>query len=90
MVAGDKPSLKTTFSSKTIKVFAEGDESKDGYTYPDKNGKLVSVLENVDPKGFRDMFWDRLGDGKQSAVFGSFEDQKRMWSSPPNRMQNPC
>ncbi|KAK4759158.1 hypothetical protein SAY87_022289 [Trapa incisa] len=84
MVAGDKPYLNTVFSSETIKVFAEGDESKDGYIYLDRDGKLVAVLENLDPRGFRDMFWDRLADDKQSAVIGSFEDQTRMWSSPPD------
>lgn len=88
-MAGDNPSLKTSFSFETVKVFAKGDESKDGFTYTDRNGKLVAVLENLDPQGFYDMFWDRLGDNGQSAVIGSFEDQKRMWSSPPNQTETP-
>ncbi|KAK4759156.1 hypothetical protein SAY87_022287 [Trapa incisa] len=90
MIAGDIPCLNTVFSSETIKVFAEGDESKDGYIYLDDGGKHVAVLENLDPLGFRNMFWDRLADDKQSAVIGRFKDQMRMWNSPPNTSKSLC
>lgn len=84
ILAGDHSSLKPTFSIKAIKVFTEGVESKDGYTYIDNAGKSVKLLENVDPQAFYDLFSHELGDEKQSAVIGSFDDQKRMWSTPSN------
>lgn len=88
ILAGDHSSLKPTFSIKPIKVFAEGVESKDGYTYIDNAGKSVKLLENVDPRAFYDLFSQQLGNEKQSAVIGSFDDQKRMWSTPSNRTEN--
>lgn len=84
ILASDHSSLKPTFSIKPIKVFAEGVESKDGYTYVDKAGKSVKLLENVDPLAFYDLFSHQLGSEKQSAVIGSFNEQKRMWSTPSN------
>lgn len=88
ILAGDRSSLKPTFSIKPIKVFAEGVESKDGYTYVDNAGKSVKLLETVDPRAFYDLFSHQLGNENQSAVIGSFDDQKRMWSMPSNRTES--
>ncbi|PKI47960.1 hypothetical protein CRG98_031624 [Punica granatum] len=88
LAAGNKSSLKPTFSFKPIRVIAEGVESEDGYTYIDnKNGKLVTMLEYLDPKSSYLAFWGQLSYEKQSAVIGSFKDQKRMWSLPPNQTE---
>ncbi|KAM3707535.1 hypothetical protein ACJW31_02G032100 [Castanea mollissima] len=76
--------LKLTVQVKPVKIFAEGIESKDGQTViEEKDGKLVKILENVNPTAFYDLFASRLGDMKQSAVIGSFDEQKRLWSTPP-------
>lgn len=76
--------LKPTVQVKPVKIFAEGFESKDGQTVIDKKyGKLVKILENVDPTAYYDLFANRLGNMKQSAVIGSFDEQKRQWSTQP-------
>ncbi|KAM4116217.1 hypothetical protein ACB094_02G033500 [Castanea mollissima] len=80
-LAGD---LKPTVQVKPVKIFAEGVESKDGQTVIDKKyGKLVKILKNVDPTAYYDLFANRLGNMKQSAVIGSFDEQKRQWSTRP-------
>ena len=82
-LAGD---LKQTVQVKPVKIYAEGIESKDGQTVIDeKDGKLVKILENVKPTAYYDLFANRLGDMKQSAIIGSFDEQKRLWSTPPKQ-----
>uniref|UniRef100_A0A7N2LW35 Inosine/uridine-preferring nucleoside hydrolase domain-containing protein n=1 Tax=Quercus lobata TaxID=97700 RepID=A0A7N2LW35_QUELO len=82
-LAGD---LKPTVQVKPVKIYAEGIESKDGQTVIDeKDGKLVKILENVKPTAYYDLFANRLGDMKQSAIIGSFDEQKRLWSTPPKQ-----
>nr|POE48164.1 non-specific ribonucleoside hydrolase rihc [Quercus suber] len=77
-LAGD---LKPTVQVKPVKIYAEGIESKDGQTVIDeKDGKLVKILENVKPTAYYDLFANRLGDMMQSAIIGSFDEQKRLWS----------
>ena len=76
--------LKPTLQVKRVKVLAEGVESKDGHTVIDeKDGKLVKILKHVNPAAYYDLFANRLGNMKQSAVIGSFDEQKRLWSTPP-------
>lgn len=76
--------LKPNVQVKPVKIFAEGVESTDGQTVIDeKEGKLVKILENVNSTVFYDLFANRLNDTKQSAVIGSFDDQRRQWSRPP-------
>jgi hypothetical protein len=80
-LAGD---LKPTVQVKPVKIFAEGVESKDGQTVIDeKDGKLVTIIENVNSTAYYDLFVNRLDDTKQSAVIGSFDEQRRQWSRPP-------
>ncbi|KAJ9181999.1 hypothetical protein P3X46_006037 [Hevea brasiliensis] len=84
VLAGD-PLLNPILQIKPIKVLAEGVESKDGQIVVDeKQGKLVKILESVDPVVYYDVFTMQLGVKNQSAVVGSFEEQRRMWSSQPN------
>ncbi|XP_062176497.1 nucleoside hydrolase 3-like isoform X2 [Alnus glutinosa] len=83
VLAGDHSPLKPTLQVKPIRVFAEGVESNDGQTVIDeKHGKLIKILENVNPAAYYDLFASQLRDEKQSAVVGSFNDQRRMWNTP--------
>lgn len=85
-MAGDHPHLNTTLQVQSVKIFASGDESKDGQIFIDeKEGRLVKVLGSVNPKEYYDHFANLLGDRMQSAVIGSFDEQKRIWSTPPNQ-----
>ncbi|KAG9135584.1 hypothetical protein Leryth_002317 [Lithospermum erythrorhizon] len=77
----DHPVLKPDFELKRVKVHADGDESQDGQVTRDEmQGRLIRVLEKLDIVSYYDIFAERLGDEKQSAVVGSFNAQKRMWS----------
>ncbi|XP_019253949.1 PREDICTED: uncharacterized protein LOC109232648, partial [Nicotiana attenuata] len=83
VVAGDLSALKSTFEVKKLKVSATGVESEDGEIIIDKeHGKAVKVLENVDPSAYYNVLAKRLGDEKQFAVIGSFNEQRRIWSIP--------
>lgn len=88
VLADDHSFLNATFKSKPIKLYATGDESMDGQLAIDeKQGKLVKLLRRVNPKAYYDLLANRLGDKKQSAVIASFEEQKRIWTTPPNRTE---
>lgn len=85
-VAGDHSLLKPTLQGKHIKVIVEGVESKDGEIVIDrKKGKLVRVLEKVDAIAYYDIFVDQLRSKSQSAVVGSFDEQMKKWTTPPNQ-----
>lgn len=85
-LTGDHPNLKPTLQEMPIKVIAEGVESRDGQILIDKRqGKSVKILNNVDPMAYYDLFANRLGDKKQSAVLGSYDEQRIMWNTPPNQ-----
>ncbi|CAL8991571.1 unnamed protein product [Prunus brigantina] len=87
LIAGDSH-LNQTFQVKPIKVHAEGVESKDGQLLIDeKQGKLVRVLDSVNPKAYYDLFAERLSDSDQSAVLVNFEEQVKLWRKPPNQTQ---
>ncbi|KAG7555762.1 Ribonucleoside hydrolase-like [Arabidopsis suecica] len=82
-LGGDHASLKPKLRVEHIKVIAEGDESKDGQILIDKlHGKQINILERVDLRGFYVSFASRLDDKKQSAVIGSFEEQRKKWNTP--------
>ncbi|XP_010492928.1 PREDICTED: uncharacterized protein LOC104770230 isoform X3 [Camelina sativa] len=84
-LGGDHASLKPKLRDEHIKVIAEGDESIDGKILIDElRGKQVKILERVDLRGFSESFASRLDDTKQSAVIGSFDEQKKKWSTPPS------
>lgn len=76
--------LNPTFKVKPVNVSATGDVSKDGQTIIDAvHGKLVKVIESVDNRKYFAEFANLLGEKKQTAVIGSFNQQKRIWSTPP-------
>ncbi|CAN0898573.1 Nucleoside hydrolase 3 [Linum grandiflorum] len=84
-LAGDHSILKPTLQVESIKLLAEGDESTDGQTIlvDEKQGKVVNVLKYIDPDSCYAAFANQLGEEKQSAIVGSFQEQKSMWSMPP-------
>ncbi|KAG8370102.1 hypothetical protein BUALT_Bualt14G0082600 [Buddleja alternifolia] len=86
ILAGDESFLKMSYGVRKIKVLATGVESEDGgiINLDENKGNLVKVLENVDPLAYYNTFANQLGAEKQSAVIGSFEEQRRIWSSPQN------
>ncbi|KAL6581839.1 hypothetical protein OROMI_005853 [Orobanche minor] len=88
ILADDSPVLKTSYAKKKVEVYATGVESEDGrMVINEKNGSnWVNILERIlDPVAYYDAFANRLGDTNQSAVVGSFEEQKfKMWSAPQN------
>ncbi|XP_061994026.1 nucleoside hydrolase 3-like isoform X1 [Rosa rugosa] len=80
--------LSQSFKLKHFKVFADDIESRDGeiLTYQNQ-GKLVKVLDKVNPRAYYELFAERLSDSKQSAVLASFEEQKKLWQKPPNQTE---
>ncbi|XP_039061244.1 uncharacterized protein LOC120205437 [Hibiscus syriacus] len=84
LLGGDDPKLKPTMQEMHIKVIAEGDKSIDGQILIDEEqGKVVQILKNIDTMACYEEFADRLGDEKQSAVLGSYDEQRIIWNTPP-------
>ncbi|KAJ8767555.1 hypothetical protein K2173_017624 [Erythroxylum novogranatense] len=84
VLAANESELKPTFQIKPIRVIAEGVQSKDGQTVIDeRHGKLVKVLQTLNSAAYYKLFADQMRFEKQSAVIGSFKEQKRIWSMPP-------
>lgn len=85
ILADGSSSANQTIRTKSIKVIAEGDESTDGQIVIDEDhGKVVKILDNLDPVAYYDLFANQLGTEKQSAVLGSFDEQTRIWNTPPS------
>ncbi|XP_073302484.1 nucleoside hydrolase 4-like isoform X6 [Primulina huaijiensis] len=85
ILAGDHSVLNATFGVNKVQVLATGVESEDGQiTIGKNNGNSVRILENVKSLAYYNVFANQLGEQKQSAVVGSFEEQRRQW----NRAQN--
>nr|XP_043630386.1 uncharacterized protein LOC122601710 [Erigeron canadensis] len=83
IVAGDQKLLNKTFEIKHLKVYAEGDISRDGEVILDaQKQKGVKVLKDFNHVSCYDMFVDHLVRQEQSAVIASFDKQKILWSSP--------
>lgn len=89
LLGSEHSSLNPTFQEMKIRVIAKGDESVDGQILADKmHGKSVRVLENVNHVAYYDLFANQLRVKDQSAVIASFDEQKRIWSRPPNETAN--
>ncbi|KAI3692297.1 hypothetical protein L6452_32111 [Arctium lappa] len=82
--AGDQQILNSTFELKHLKVHADGNLSKDGEVIADieKKKGFIKVLEDFNHVSCYDIFADHLASRNQSAVIGSFDEQKIRWSSP--------
>ena len=88
VLAGNFSKLDPTFLVKPIKVLAEGVESEDGGVVIDEEqGRLVKIVENVNLGAYYDLFTEQLSSKEQSAVIGSFDEQRRNWSVPLNLTQ---
>ncbi|XP_020102953.1 uncharacterized protein LOC109720321 isoform X2 [Ananas comosus] len=67
---------------KPISVVADDETSTDGQIVTkNAHGKLVNILDHFDSESYYTRFANLLSNKKQSAVIGSFDEQKRMWSS---------
>ncbi|KAK1430775.1 hypothetical protein QVD17_13771 [Tagetes erecta] len=74
--------LNSTFGVEHLKVNAEGMLSKDGeVTFDTYKNKGFKVLQGFDYVSCYNIFSNRLLRQEQSAVIGSFDEQKRLWSS---------
>ncbi|XP_074580355.1 nucleoside hydrolase 3-like [Curcuma longa] len=82
VVLVDQDKLNTRMETKPITVLT-GDLSRDGQIAVDRNGKLVHILDDFDSEEYYEQFANLLGDKQQSAVIGSFDEQTRIWSTPP-------
>lgn len=80
----DHSDLELRFGKESVQIHANGNETEDGkiIVNEEQKGRSVRVLKNVSSEAFHDRFADQLGKKKQSAVIGSFEEQKRIWSTP--------
>ncbi|KAG5554891.1 hypothetical protein RHGRI_012452 [Rhododendron griersonianum] len=79
ILGGDDSTMNSEFQVKPINVIASGVESEDGQMKIDeKNGKPTKILVNVDDMAYYDAFANQLGDEQQSAVVGSFKEQKNL------------
>ncbi|CAA6654177.1 unnamed protein product [Spirodela intermedia] len=82
VVAGD-PILRAVLETKPVRVLA-GDESKDGrISTVGIGGKPVKILKSLDSQGYYAHLARTMGDKEQSAVIGSFSEQRRRWSKAP-------
>uniref|UniRef100_A0A251V9U4 Putative inosine/uridine-preferring nucleoside hydrolase domain-containing protein n=1 Tax=Helianthus annuus TaxID=4232 RepID=A0A251V9U4_HELAN len=83
ILAGDQKLLNSTFEIKHLKVYTEGQLSRDGEVIFDtKKKKGFKVLQGFNHVSCYSIFSNGLLRRKQSAVIGSFGEQKRRWSSP--------
>ena len=72
--------LNYSITEKVINV-GSGHVSMDGQTILDEtNGKLVKVLDRLDSDAYYTELAKLLATKKQSALVGSFDEQKRVWS----------
>ncbi|URE46192.1 Inosine-uridine preferring nucleoside hydrolase [Musa troglodytarum] len=75
--------LNATMQTEKITVLT-GNMSRDGQITVDKsNGKLVNIVDEFDSEAYYKLFADLLGDKQQSAVIGSFDEQQKIWRTPP-------
>ncbi|CAI9118672.1 OLC1v1020268C1 [Oldenlandia corymbosa var. corymbosa] len=82
VLGGDHSVLKPQFEMKNLKISTKGVEDEDGQIRIDrKQGKPVRVLENVNPSAYYNLFATQLCAKNQSAIVGSFDEQRRrIWS----------
>ncbi|KAE8792698.1 hypothetical protein D1007_32745 [Hordeum vulgare] len=83
MVQGSN--LKSTVKLKRISILANTTKSTDGQLVVSKQStKLVHVLSDFNVGIYYNRLADSLTNKKNSAVVASFEEQKAIWSRPPN------
>ncbi|KAF9605266.1 hypothetical protein IFM89_015882 [Coptis chinensis] len=83
MLGGDYE-LKPSSQVKPLTVLATGNIMTDGQIFIDEqHGRAVKIIESVNPMAYYGHFAELFGSKVQSAVIGSFDEQKRIWSMPP-------
>ncbi|KAI3828578.1 hypothetical protein L1987_02682 [Smallanthus sonchifolius] len=89
IATNDQKVLNSTFKTEHLKVYAEGRLSRDGEINLDtRKKKGIKVLQGFNHASCYDIFVDQLVRWKQSAVIGSFIEQKRLWASRENRRRH--
>ncbi|KAL2895776.1 hypothetical protein RDABS01_000774 [Bienertia sinuspersici] len=79
ILADGRSSLKPEFQVKPIRVLVTGKEDTDGKMVIDaKHGMPVKILQSFDQMAYYDIFANRISDDNQSAVVGSFHEQRRV------------
>ncbi|MFS7928281.1 putative inosine/uridine-preferring nucleoside hydrolase domain, ribonucleoside hydrolase [Helianthus anomalus] len=74
--------LNSTFEIKHVNIYAKGQLSRDGeIVFNKRKRKGIKVLQGFSHVSCYDIFADHLVRRKQSAVLGSFEEQKRRWTT---------
>uniref|UniRef100_N1R4D4 Inosine/uridine-preferring nucleoside hydrolase domain-containing protein n=1 Tax=Aegilops tauschii TaxID=37682 RepID=N1R4D4_AEGTA len=77
--------LKSTVKLKQISVLADTMKNTDGQIVISKQStKLVQVLSDFNVEIYYNRLANSLTNKKQSANVASFEEQKAIWSRPPN------
>ncbi|RWV88850.1 hypothetical protein GW17_00049035 [Ensete ventricosum] len=76
--------LNPTVQTKKVTVLT-GNVSLDGQITVDKSyGKLVNIVDEFDSEAYYKLLADLLlGYKQQSAAIGSFDEQRKIWSTPP-------
>jgi hypothetical protein len=84
MVKGSdlEPSVKV----KPICIVANTTESTNGQIVVKKSAKPVNVLYSLNTGAYCNHLANSLANDKQSAVVGSFEEQKAIWSTPQKHL----
>ncbi|CAD6272174.1 unnamed protein product [Miscanthus lutarioriparius] len=84
MVQGSdlEPSVKV----KPICIVANTTESTNGQILVKKSAKPVNVLFSLNTSAYHNHLANSLANDKQSAVVGSFEEQKAIWSRPQKHL----
>ncbi|XP_010687819.3 nucleoside hydrolase 3 [Beta vulgaris subsp. vulgaris] len=77
---GHSSVINSSFQVKHIRVLAAGREDIDGQMVEDVEMVPKKHSKSFTKIAYYDLFAKRIGDKKQSAVVGSFSQQKRMWS----------
>lgn len=71
---------------KPISIVANTTESTNGQILVKKRAKPVNVLYSLNTGAYYNHLTNSLTNDKQSAVVGSFEEQKAIWSSPQKHL----
>ncbi|CAN6337636.1 unnamed protein product [Urochloa humidicola] len=80
--------IKPFLETRPIRTIANNSTSTDGQIVVDKqSASLVKVLVNFSTENYYSRIANSLGNKKQSAVIGSFEEQTAVWSRPPKNLE---
>ncbi|CAN6351052.1 unnamed protein product [Urochloa humidicola] len=75
--------LEPSVEVKSVSIVANTTESTDGQILARKNStNLLKILHNLNDGVYYNHLANSLANDKQSAIVGSFEEQKAIWSRP--------